>query len=167
MLFGEKGEILMKERFFTAQDIKKFGVQIVMIPFLETATDELRYRIIGLCNGRQVKLAETGKPVTALSELNNFFIKYSTKINRIGELTVKKIDEELMNLEDISKELKLKIKAVEEIPSREELKKLPLKGEKSLNDYCKILGIKGYSKLSKEELINRIIDMYIEEVKSR
>ena len=61
----------------------------------------------------------------------------------------------------------LKIKEVEEIPSREELKKLPLKGEKSLNDYCKILGIKGYSKLSKEELINRIIDMYIEEVKSR
>ena len=156
----------MKERFFTAQDIKKHGVQVVMLPFLETATDELRYRIIGICNGRQVKLAETGKPVTAISELNNFFIKYSTKVNRIGESAVKKIDEDLMNIEDIAKELKLKIKAVEEIPSREELKKLPLKGEKSLTDYCKVLGIKGYSKLTKDELINSIIDMYIKEIKS-
>lgn len=156
----------MKERFFTAQDIKKHGVQVVMLPFLETATDELRYRIIGICNGKQVKLAETGKPVTAISELNNFFIKYSTKVNRIGESAVKKIDEDLMNIEDIAKELKLKIKAVEEIPSREELKKLPLKGEKSLTDYCKVLGIKGYSKLTKDELINSIIDMYIKEIKS-
>ena len=156
----------MKERFFTAQDIKKHGVQVVMLPFLETATDELRYRIIGICNGRQVKLAETGKPVTAISELNNFFIKYSTKVNRIGESAVKKIDEDLMNIEDIAKELKLKIKAVEEIPSREELKKFPLKGEKSLTDYCKVLGIKGYSKLTKDELINSIIDMYIKEIKS-
>jgi hypothetical protein len=155
----------MREQYFTQQDIKKFGVQVVMIPVLEAGTDELRYRIVGICNGNQMKLAETGKPITAISELKNYFVKYSTKVNKIGELAVKKIDEEVMGIEEIEKELNNRIKKVNEIPSRDELRKLSMKGEKSLMNYCKEFGIKGYSKVGKDELINLIMDRYIEELK--
>lgn len=155
----------MREKYFTQQDIKKFGVQVVMIPVLEVGTDELRYRIVGICNEKQMKLAETGKPITAISELNNYFVKYSTKVNRIGELAVKKIDEEVLGIEEVEKELNNRIKKVNETPSRDELRKLPMKGEKSLMNYCKELEIKGYSKVGKEELINLIMDRYIEELK--
>jgi len=163
-----KGMSLVQGKFFTPKELKKYGMQVILLPYIEMGTNEMRYKIIGLCNGRQLKISETSKPIQALSELNNYFLKFSEKLKNVSEVQIKKVEDNLFTLEELISEFENKLKLVEEIPNRELLEKLPMRSKetsKSLLHYCKILDIKGYSKLSKEEVISKIIETYLENIK--
>jgi len=157
----------MKKSFFNIKDIKKYGMQVALIPYIEAGTEEMRYKIIGICNGEQLKISETGKPLHAISELNNYFLKYSKDLKKISELNIKQFDENLVCLEDLITKFDEKMDKMKNIPKREYLETLPMRASKdkeSLIGWCKELNIKGYSKLKKEEIINKIIEESINKI---
>lgn len=157
----------MKKNFFDIKDIKKYGMQVAMLPYIEVGTQEMRYKIIGICNGEQLKISETGKPLQAISELNNYFLKYSKTLQNLSEIGIKKFDEDLISLEDLIKKYDEKIYKMNNIPKREYLETLPMrtqKNEESLVELCKKNNIKGYAKLKKDDIINKIIEESINNI---
>ncbi|NLK62325.1 MAG: hypothetical protein GX287_02645 [Fusobacteria bacterium] len=158
----------MRKRFFDVKDIRKYGVQFIMTPHIEAGTEEIRYRIIGICKGEQFKVSETGKPLQAISELNNYFLKYSKDFKKISDINITKFDEELNSLEKLSQFYNEKINILNNLPSREYLEDLPMrsnKDEKDLIYYCKKYNIKGYTKLKKNAIITMIIEEGINNIK--
>lgn len=152
----------MKSEIIHLHEIEKYGAQFAIFPYYEM--DIIRYKIVMLCNKKQMKVGETHLPLSAIQILNDFFVKYSGVLNKTRELLLEKFEEQLLELEEIKKNLLTKVEKVEKLQEEDNYEELTLK---ELCSVAKEFGLKKYSYLSKEDLLKVLKGVRIEKIKGK